>query len=187
MKGKALFLSTAVMSALAGCSTTPEPQAPEPLTINPVHLERCYSMDTVGQETAGRAYLAEGRQFYFHVDCDQHLALQAEAEAAAASVAAAVAAAANTAKNDASAAADGHSTSADVSSGHEGVAANKDADSVVTSGDPKVFAATIQPDLTKEGSAAEKEPTCYSDKMTAGRGDLPPCDWDEEKQEPIKK
>ena len=30
------------------------------------------------------------------------------------------------------------------------------------------------------------EPTCYFDKEGAGRGDLPPCPWDEEKQEYIK-
>ncbi len=164
MKGNVLFLSVAALAALTGCSTKSEPAA-ESITVNPVQQERCYSMDNVSQETAGRAYLAEGRQFYFHVDCEKHLALQDVAEAMAV-------------KDEAKLTSDTQSA--------EG------AGSAVNPGDPNALKAATGPGLPAggsqaEGSEASAEPKCYSDKMTAGRGDLPPCEWDEEKQEYIKK
>lgn len=175
MKGNALFLSAAVMTALTGCSTTPE-SAPESFSVNPVHLERCYSMDNVNRETAGRAYLAEGRQFYFHVDCERHLALQEVAESIAA-------------QDSEPVVSEVQSSSSTGLGAEGGLAVDANAESAVTAGKTKAFKATIEPDLSAnaDGSKAEDEPTCYSDKMTAGRGDLPPCEWDEEKQEHIKK
>lgn len=170
MKGTALFLSAAVLAALTGCSSKPEQQA-ETIAVNPVHQERCYSMDNAYKERAGRAYLAEGRQFYFHLDCERHIALQDDVVAHAV--------------KDGAPLVPGV-TSAATGAG-EGNVAN--AGSGVAGGGAQANKASIQGNVTgnQSGPKAEAEPTCYSDKMTAGRGDLPPCEWDEEKQEFIKK
>lgn len=166
MKGTALFLSAAVLAALTGCSSTPEPQA-ENVTVNPIHQERCYSMDHAYRERAGRAYLAEGRQFYFHLDCERHIALQDDVVAHAVK--------------------DGSPLVPGLTAATTEAAAN--AGSGVAGSGAQANKASIGANVpvNASGSKAEAEPTCYSDKMTAGRGDLPPCEWDEEKQEFIKK
>lgn len=139
-KGKKLCLATATMFALYGCATPPEPTE-DPIKVNAVYKERCYAKDVVERQTAGRAYLEEGQQFYFQPECNNYLAP------------------------------------------HDSAAKDKpDSDEAV-----KVMPVTPGFKVNPVKSVrTKKEPTCYFDKEGAGRGDLPPCPWDEEKQEYIK-
>lgn len=156
MKGKALYLSAMAMAFLAGCSTTPETQEPEPLFVDPVIRERCYSMDMVKQEASGYAYLEKGRQFYLHTDCEKYLAMESPQDFGVTKT---------VSKNKGGLA-------AKASSKDPGGSATNDKSGSALDGAPNAYNVV-------------KEPNCYYDKETAGRGDLPPCEWDEEKQEYI--
>lgn len=164
MKLKLLCL-TAIVSGLAGCSSTKDHDI-EPLMPDPVYQERCYSMDSVDREVAGRAYLAEGHQFYFQTDCSKYLALPGTVILIEPPVAEAF----GTAKNANSG--DKKLITADQgrASANQNMGGSQDSSKL----------------LDKKEVKAEKEPTCYFDKMTAGRGDLPPCPFDEKTKQYIK-
>jgi len=182
MKGKLLCLSAAVLAAVAGCSSTPE-SAPEPLKVNAVYQERCYSMDQVEQEAAGRAFLEKGQQFYYQLDCSKYTNLslsdQAGEDVADVSEGAALGAQGDQA-GDAPAAI---STDA----GNDPAGATGVVAPAGSNGPSAVTGSASSLGAWSEAKAkTPKEPTCYFDKETAGRGDLPPCPWDEEEQKYIK-
>lgn len=185
MKGKLLCLSAAVLAAVAGCSSTPEP-APEPLKVNAVYQERCYSMDHVEQEVAGRAYLEKGQQFYYQLDCAKHLNLS-QKDPAGVDVAGAGDGSASGAGAVVSDDAGAASAAASSEPGSNAVAV---ASAASDAGSKEALSAAGSTPRTSNWAESQpkapKEPTCYFDKETAGRGDLPPCPWDEDKQEFIK-
>lgn len=164
-----------LMALMVGCST-PTPQ-PGPQPVNETHNERCYKMDSAEEEAIGRAKVEEGVQFYYHLNCDQEV----EAE------------------NDGGSGGSGEVPDW-IDDREEGVEKKAVADSKATEGDNKAGAVDDKAESdnltdSKESAAKEKaketsgngkkgdqakrsmheDPTCYFDKMTAGRGDIPPC------------
>lgn len=70
---KTVMLSAPLLLGLmAGCVAKQPLPPPEPVTIDPVHQERCYVMDRADQELAGYAMLDSGHQFYFQPDCESN-------------------------------------------------------------------------------------------------------------------
>jgi hypothetical protein len=80
MKKMAMCSAPLLLGLMAGCAAKQPPPPPEPVSIDPVHQERCYVMDRAQQEQAGYVMLEEGHQFYFQPDCEVHRYVGDDAE-----------------------------------------------------------------------------------------------------------
>jgi len=153
MKANTFCLAAAAIAVLSGCANKPEPVVTEePIVVPAVHQERCYRMDSAAQERAGYALLKEGQQFYYQLDCDNYLLIGADAKE--------------------------YERKALIKDG--GVEAVKAANATNATNATKSVASAGAAAYAAPEEKVEKEPTCYNDKMTAGRGDLPPCPLEED-------